>query len=96
VGFTESLSFELAPLGIRARYIAPGGVTTEFAVQDAEQADSLRLSFPHKVGPAGSIAQTVGKAKAKLRGASRVSGRAARSPPVSLNHVIPALRANIS
>ncbi|MCH8621069.1 SDR family oxidoreductase [Undibacterium sp. TS12] len=31
VGFTESLSFELAPLGIRAKYIAPGGVSTDFA-----------------------------------------------------------------
>ncbi|HEY9102334.1 SDR family oxidoreductase [Chitinimonas sp.] len=31
VGFTESLSFELAPLGIRAKYIAPGGVATQFA-----------------------------------------------------------------
>ena len=31
VGFTESLSFELAPLGIRAKAIAPGGVATEFA-----------------------------------------------------------------
>ena len=31
VGFTESLSFELAPLGIRAKYIAPGGVTTAFS-----------------------------------------------------------------
>ncbi|GLQ89762.1 SDR family oxidoreductase [Dyella flagellata] len=31
VGFTESLSFELAPLGIRAKYVAPGGVATDFA-----------------------------------------------------------------
>lgn len=31
VGFTESLSYELAPLGIRAKFIAPGGVATEFA-----------------------------------------------------------------
>lgn len=31
VGFTESLSFELAPLGIRAKVIAPGGVATDFA-----------------------------------------------------------------
>ena len=31
VGFTESLSFELAPLGIRAKVIAPGGVGTNFA-----------------------------------------------------------------
>ncbi len=31
VGFTESLSYELAPLGIRAKFIAPGGVATDFA-----------------------------------------------------------------
>jgi NAD(P)-dependent dehydrogenase (short-subunit alcohol dehydrogenase family) len=31
VGFTESLSFELAPLGIRAKFIAPGGVATDFS-----------------------------------------------------------------
>jgi len=30
VGFTESLSYELAPLGIRAKFIAPGGVATDF------------------------------------------------------------------
>lgn len=30
VGFTESLSYELAPHGIRAKFIAPGGVATEF------------------------------------------------------------------
>ena len=31
IGFTESLSYELAPLGIRAKTIAPGGVSTDFA-----------------------------------------------------------------
>lgn len=31
VGFTESLSYELAPFGIRAKTIAPGGVATDFA-----------------------------------------------------------------
>lgn len=39
VGFTESLSFELAPLGIRAKVIAPGGVATNFAGR------SLALTF---------------------------------------------------
>src|SRR5215469_5448257 len=39
VGFTESLSYELAPLGIRAKVIAPGGVTTNFAGR------SLALTF---------------------------------------------------
>jgi NAD(P)-dependent dehydrogenase (short-subunit alcohol dehydrogenase family) len=31
IGFTESLSFELARFGIRAKTIAPGGVATDFA-----------------------------------------------------------------
>lgn len=31
IGFTESLSYELAPFGIRAKSIAPGGVATDFA-----------------------------------------------------------------
>lgn len=31
IGFTESLSYELAPFGIRAKTIAPGGVATDFA-----------------------------------------------------------------
>lgn len=30
VGFTEALSYELAPLGIHAKLIAPGGVATDF------------------------------------------------------------------
>ncbi|TIO52353.1 MAG: SDR family oxidoreductase [Mesorhizobium sp.] len=37
VGFTESLSFELAPLGIRAKVIAPGGVATDFAGRSLAQ-----------------------------------------------------------
>jgi NAD(P)-dependent dehydrogenase (short-subunit alcohol dehydrogenase family) len=31
VGFTEGLTYELAPFNIRARYVAPGGVATDFA-----------------------------------------------------------------
>lgn len=31
IGFTESLSYELAPFGIRVKSIAPGGVATDFA-----------------------------------------------------------------
>lgn len=30
VGFTEGLNYELAPFHIRARYVAPGGVSTDF------------------------------------------------------------------
>ncbi len=37
VGFTESLSFELAPLGIRAKFVAPGGVATDFAGRSLAQ-----------------------------------------------------------
>jgi short-subunit dehydrogenase len=78
VGFTEALSFELAPLGIRARYIAPGGVTTEFAVQDAEQAYSLRLSFPTKSARRGQSRKRSEKQKpnCEARRAFRVVRRA--------------------
>ncbi|HAT30738.1 MAG TPA: short-chain dehydrogenase/reductase [Janthinobacterium sp.] len=31
VGFTEGISYELAPLGIRAKVVCPGGVATDFA-----------------------------------------------------------------
>ena len=31
IGFTESLSYELAPFGIRVKSIAPGGVATDFS-----------------------------------------------------------------
>jgi NAD(P)-dependent dehydrogenase (short-subunit alcohol dehydrogenase family) len=37
VGFTESLSFELAPFGIHAKTIAPGGVATDFAGRSLAQ-----------------------------------------------------------
>lgn len=39
IGFTEALTYELAPFGIRAKSVAPGGVRTEFA------AGSLSLTF---------------------------------------------------
>ncbi len=31
VGFTEALSYELAPFGIASKFVAPGGVSTDFA-----------------------------------------------------------------
>lgn len=43
VGFTESLSFELAPLGIRAKVIAPGGVATDFAGRSLAQTSTESL-----------------------------------------------------
>ena len=39
VGFTEGLTYELEPFGIRAKVVAPGGVATDFAGR------SLSLTF---------------------------------------------------
>lgn len=39
VGFTEGLAYELAPFGVRAKFVAPGGVATDFAGR------SLALTF---------------------------------------------------
>lgn len=60
VGFTESLPYELAPLGIRAKFIAPGGVATEFAGRSLAQtfADSERAYD-------GSLSKTLAAMKAR-------------------------------
>lgn len=58
VGFTQSLSFELAPLGIRAKVIAPGGVATDFAGRSLAHT-------PLEGG--GEYADTLGKVMAAMR-----------------------------
>ena len=57
VGFSESLAFELAPLGIAVKTIAPGGVATDFASR------SMARTFE---GDAGPYAPTVGKVMARF------------------------------
>jgi NAD(P)-dependent dehydrogenase (short-subunit alcohol dehydrogenase family) len=52
VGWTEALSYELAPLGIAAKFVAPGGVATNFA------GDSLARTFEDERHP---YADTVSK-----------------------------------
>ncbi|MDP3740589.1 MAG: SDR family oxidoreductase [Hyphomonadaceae bacterium] len=63
VGFTESLSFELAPLGIRAKTIAPGGVATEVAGR------SLARTFAEGENPSGDSLSKVMAAMSARRGA---------------------------
>lgn len=54
VGFTEGLSYELAPFNIRARYVAPGGVATDFAGR------SLSTTFEGDDHPyAGTVAKVL-------------------------------------
>lgn len=55
VGFSESLSHELAPLGIRVKVIAPGAVATDFSGR------SLVRTFEGDGGPyAASIGKVMG------------------------------------
>jgi NAD(P)-dependent dehydrogenase (short-subunit alcohol dehydrogenase family) len=58
VGFTEGLNYELAPFGIRAKVVAPGGVATDFATR------SLALTFE---GDGGAYADTIAKVAATFR-----------------------------
>lgn len=53
VGFSEALGYELAPLGVRVKMVAPGGVATDFAGR------SMARTFGDE-GP-GIYAQTVEK-----------------------------------
>ena len=67
VGFSESLSHELAPLGIRVKVFAPGAVATDFSGR------SLVRTFE---GDGGPYAQSIGKVMgvfAANRGTSNAS-----------------------
>jgi NAD(P)-dependent dehydrogenase (short-subunit alcohol dehydrogenase family) len=58
VGFTEGLTYELEPFGIRAKVVAPGGVATDFAGR------SLSLTFQ---GDGGPYADAIAKVMATFR-----------------------------
>jgi NAD(P)-dependent dehydrogenase (short-subunit alcohol dehydrogenase family) len=66
VGFTEALNHELADFGIRAKFVAPGGVATDFAGR------SLSLTFADNNHP-----YAAGVAKAMAGWASRRGGYSA-------------------
>jgi NAD(P)-dependent dehydrogenase (short-subunit alcohol dehydrogenase family) len=61
VGFTESLSFELAPVGIRAKTVAPGGVATDFAGR------SMATTFENDPGAYGPTISKVTTAMKERR-----------------------------
>ena len=70
VGFSESLSHELAPLGIRVKVFAPGSVHTDFSGR------SMARTFK---GDGGPYAASIAKVQAAFV-ANRASGGAASSP----------------
>lgn len=71
VGFTESLNFELAPFGVRAKVVCPGGVATDFAGR------SLATTFkddrhPYAEGVAKTIA-AFGRNRARYSSAEKIA-----------------------
>jgi NAD(P)-dependent dehydrogenase (short-subunit alcohol dehydrogenase family) len=65
VGFSESLSFELAPFGIQVKIVAPGGVATDFAGR------SLVTTFKDENHPyADSVAKVIAAFRAPRPGRS--------------------------
>lgn len=70
VGFSESLSHELAPLGIRVKVFAPGAVNTDFSGR------SMVRTFE---GDGGPYADALARVMATFA-ANRASGGAASSP----------------
>lgn len=70
VGFSQALSHELAPLGIRVKVFAPGAVATAFSGR------SLQRTFEGEGGP---YADSIGKALAAFQ-ANRGAGGHALAP----------------
>ena len=70
VGFSQSLSHELAPLGIRVKVFTPGAVATDFSGR------SLVRTFE---GDGGPYADSIGKVMAVFQ-ANRAAGGAASTP----------------
>lgn len=66
VGFSQALSHELAPLGIRVKVFTPGAVATDFSGR------SLQRTFE---GDGGPYAASIGKALAAFQ-ANRAAGNA--------------------
>ncbi len=65
VGFTEALNHELADFGIRSKFVAPGGVATDFAGR------SLSLTFADNNHPyAASVAKAMAAWAARRSGYS--------------------------
>jgi NAD(P)-dependent dehydrogenase (short-subunit alcohol dehydrogenase family) len=74
VGFTEALNHELADFGIRAKFVAPGAVATDFSGR------SLSLTFTGDNHPyATAIAKVI---------AARANRRGSRSSPEQIADVI--------
>ena len=74
VGFSESLSHELAPLGIRVKVIAPGAVATDFSGR------SLARTFDGDGGPyADSIRKVMGTFEANRAAGGATPGRLAQA-----------------
>jgi NAD(P)-dependent dehydrogenase (short-subunit alcohol dehydrogenase family) len=74
VGFTEALYYELAPFGLRAKVVAPGGVATDFAGR------SLSLTFE---GDGGAYAETIARVTQAFR-----ERRTAHSQPDTIAAVV--------
>jgi NAD(P)-dependent dehydrogenase (short-subunit alcohol dehydrogenase family) len=75
VGFTEGVTYELEPFGIRAKVVAPGGVATDFVGR------SLSLTFQ---GDGGPYADAIAKVMATFR--KRAAG--GQSKPEAIAEVI--------
>ncbi|HXE77805.1 MAG TPA: SDR family NAD(P)-dependent oxidoreductase, partial [Rhodanobacter sp.] len=74
VGFSESLSHELAPFGIRVKVIAPGAVATDFSGR------SLVRTFEGDGGPyAESIRKVMGTFQANRTSAGATPGQLAQA-----------------
>jgi NAD(P)-dependent dehydrogenase (short-subunit alcohol dehydrogenase family) len=79
-GFTEALSYELEPLGIRLRLIEPGVIKTDFYTRSMDNAETPRMpEYGAFVAKALAAGERMGKGGSSPEAAARVIYKAATS-----------------
>jgi NAD(P)-dependent dehydrogenase (short-subunit alcohol dehydrogenase family) len=88
-GFTEALSYELEPVGIRLRLIEPGVIRTDFYTRSMKEAEAPQIpDYSAFVEKALAANERMGKGGSPPEAAARVIYRAATSRGARLRWVV--------
>ena len=89
-GFSESLQYELEPLGIRVKIIEPGAIKTDFYERSREfvMRDDLRPAYGEFVTKVEKVSQAAGRKGASAESVARVIFQAATDNSSKLRYPV--------